>query len=226
MTDMIPRAEADARVAAALHAVASALVTKIGDYVADDILPSYGVDGELHRHDPEAGQAAAVFVKSVISALIPDDASAILDQMISDAVNEATRLTVPIAALDAMLAEADARVAAVLEAADKLGWHCIGCGHICGDPDRDLHILRKAGARACCPEREMEPLSDAIRALTPDDDRAALDAMLAEAETRGMLRAAEIARGMSFPIQDAANATCGLPTAADQVVAAIRAEAE
>ena len=167
MTDMIPRAEADARVAAALHAVASALVTKIGDYVADDILPSYGVDGELHRHDPEAGQAAAVFVKSVISALIPDDASAILDQMISDAVNEATRLTVPIAALDAMLAEADARVAAVLEAADKLGWHCIGCGHICGDPDRDLHILRKAGARACCPEREMEPLSDAIRALTP-----------------------------------------------------------
>jgi hypothetical protein len=50
--------------------------------------------------------------------------------------------------------------------------------------------------------------------------------MLAEAEKRGMLRAAEIASSMSFPIQDAANATCGLPKATDQVAAAIRAEAE
>jgi hypothetical protein len=61
-------------------------------------------------------------------------------------------------------AEADARVASVLAAADELGWHCTGCGHICGDPEKDLNILKKAGAIACCPERKMEPLSAAIRA--------------------------------------------------------------
>ena len=53
----------------------------------------------------------------------------------------------------------------IASVADQLGWHCIGCGHICGDPEKDLRILKKAGALACCPEREMEPLSKAILAL-------------------------------------------------------------
>ena len=64
-------------------------------------------------------------------------------------------------ALEAAEARGYARAA---NNADKLGYHCIGCGHICGDPKKDMRILRKAGARSCCPEREMEPLSEAIRA--------------------------------------------------------------
>lgn len=53
--------------------------------------------------------------------------------------------------------------------ADKLGYHCIGCGRIFGDPEKDMRILRKAGARSCCPERKMEPLSDALEALAQKD---------------------------------------------------------
>ena len=54
-------------------------------------------------------------------------------------------------------------------AADKLGYHCIGCGHLCGNPEKDLAMIRKAGGRSCCPEREMEPLSKPILALTEGD---------------------------------------------------------
>ena len=50
-------------------------------------------------------------------------------------------------------------------AADNLGYHCIGCGHLCGNPEKDLAMIRKAGGRSCCPEREMEPLSKPILAL-------------------------------------------------------------
>ena len=51
------------------------------------------------------------------------------------------------------------------EKADELGCYCTGCGHICGDPERDLHILQRAGAVSCCPERKMEPLSLFIHSL-------------------------------------------------------------
>ncbi|MFG6524441.1 hypothetical protein [Sulfitobacter sp. M23508] len=54
-------------------------------------------------------------------------------------------------------------------AADKLGYHCIGCGHLCGNPEKDLAMIRKAGGRSCCPEREMEPLSKPILALIEGD---------------------------------------------------------
>lgn len=65
---------------------------------------------------------------------------------------------------------ADAYAAGFDEAAnraDELGHHCIGCGHLCVDPEKDLEFIRKSGARSCCPEREIEPLSEAIRALQP-----------------------------------------------------------
>lgn len=74
----------------------------------------------------------------------------------------------------AALPEVQALVAAAVEEADKLGYHCVGCGHLCGDPDKDLALLRKAGALSCCPERKMEPLSEAIRALIRPDAMSAL----------------------------------------------------
>lgn len=85
--DMIPRAEADARVAAAFEAA---------EKICDD--ERYNTN-MLTSNPPQS--AAAVGARNRIRALTPDDARAALDQMISDAVNEATRLTVPIAALDA-----------------------------------------------------------------------------------------------------------------------------
>lgn len=81
------------------------------------------------------------------------------------------------AAIDAMQSERDATHAAyaagrkeALTAADKLGYHCIGCGHLCGNPEKDLAMIRKAGGLSCCPERKMEPLSAAIRALKPQQE--------------------------------------------------------
>lgn len=76
--------------------------------------------------------------------------------------------------IPAMLAEARAEwFRNLIKAADSLGYHCTGCGHICKDPDKDLTILRKTGALSCCPEREMEPLSAPILALLdqPSGDR-------------------------------------------------------
>jgi hypothetical protein len=103
MTDMIPRAEADARVAAAYKVVAKAM----GDY-----------HWNRYRTKDEGGELSypAVFTshtgqkaEEICLSLTPDDARAFLDQMISDAVNEATKLTVPIAALDKMMEEAEKR---------------------------------------------------------------------------------------------------------------------
>lgn len=74
----------------------------------------------------------------------------------------------------AMLAEARAEwFMNLIKAADSLGYHCTGCGHICKDPDKDLTILRKTGALSCCPEREMEPLSAPILDILdqPSGDR-------------------------------------------------------
>ncbi|WP_411975959.1 hypothetical protein [Sulfitobacter faviae] len=71
--------------------------------------------------------------------------------------------------LDRMALEIEAhRKEVVSAAADQIGYHCVGCGHICGNPEKDLEILRKAGARSCCPEREIEPLSAAIYSLIPE----------------------------------------------------------
>ena len=89
MTDMISRAEANARVAAVIEAAAKAV-----------------------KKDAESGDisdGAAQWVIDTIRALTPDDARAALDQMLSDAVNEATKMTVPIAALDKMMEEAEKR---------------------------------------------------------------------------------------------------------------------
>lgn len=66
---------------------------------------------------------------------------------------------------DALKAQLSTAREEALEAADKLGFHCIGCGRLCGDPEKDLKWIRKAGGVSCCPEREMKPLSEAIRAL-------------------------------------------------------------
>ena len=82
------------------------------------------------------------------------------------------------AALLQVRADAAAAQALILERAaekmDAAGHECLGCGHLCGDPDKDLALLQKAGARACCPERKMVPLGDTIRALAPDAGTAEL----------------------------------------------------
>jgi len=65
---------------------------------------------------------------------------------------------------------ADAAIAVVGErmakVADELGCECEGCGHLCGNPETDMAIIKKAGGVSCCPERKMRPLGDAIRSLT------------------------------------------------------------
>jgi hypothetical protein len=67
------------------------------------------------------------------------------------------------------VAEASAALDLALEGAalvaDNLGYECEGCGHLCGDQEADMKIIRKAGGVSCCPERKMRPLGDAIRAL-------------------------------------------------------------
>jgi DNA-binding ferritin-like protein len=80
--------------------------------------------------------------------------------------------------------------------------------------------------------------ADTIRALTPDDARAALEAMLAEAEKRGMLRAAQhvekLAKAYDTTVDDfrkarrlrEADEMAQAVTALSQAAAAIRAEAE
>jgi hypothetical protein len=67
--------------------------------------------------------------------------------------------------------------------------------------------------------------ADTIRALTPDDARAALEAMLAEARRGGLLRGAEIYRNELAKV--AASAEAGpVFEAALRAEAAIHAEAE
>jgi len=61
---------------------------------------------------------------------------------------------------------------AAKEAADA-GYECSGCGHMCGDPDKDLAIILRAGALSCCPERKMVPFGTTILSLTTPDDLAA-----------------------------------------------------
>jgi hypothetical protein len=94
-------------------------------------------------------------------------------------------------------AEADARLAAACEAM-RLRALDIAHEHLAlvqphdpDDPHPEDKVAQGYGNAAL-------NISAGIRALTPDDDRAALDAMLAEVEKRGekrgMLRAAEIVR--------------------------------
>ena len=85
------------------------------------------------------------------------------------------------AATNARADRAEAALAAQIEAADALGYTCTGCGHLCGDPDKDMKTLQRAGSISCCPERKMVPLSQAIT-----HDRTALDRMLREAILEGM----------------------------------------
>jgi len=44
---------------------------------------------------------------------------------------------------------------------------CEGCGHIARDPARDIATIQKAGGLACCPERNMKPITPA--ALAADE---------------------------------------------------------
>ena len=97
---------------------------------------------------------------------------------ISDAL---TALRAQLAAANARADRAEAALAAQIEAADALGYTCTGCGHLCGDPDKDMKTLQRAGSISCCPERKMVPLSQAIT-----HDRTALDRMLREAILEGM----------------------------------------
>jgi hypothetical protein len=122
MTDMIPRAEADARVAAACEAMRQMALDIAHEHLA-----------RVQPHDPDDPHPvdkvaqgygnAAINISAAIRALTPDHARAALNQMIADAVNEATKLTVPIAALDTMLAEAEKRAVAHLA-------NCRQCGRI------------------------------------------------------------------------------------------------
>lgn len=98
----------------------------------------------LWRHDgrPWNGQEAQE-VKPLYA--MPDDALAALDRAKEEAKQEERE--------------------AIFAVVDDIGYHCISCGHVCGDPQADLKILRKAGAKACCPEREMEPLSATLTAM-------------------------------------------------------------
>jgi len=64
----------------------------------------------------------------------------------------------------ARIADLEAALAQVLTVADELGHHCVGCGHLCGNPERDLKIIKMAGGVSCCPEREIEPLSETLKA--------------------------------------------------------------
>jgi cation transport regulator ChaB len=103
-------------------------------------------------------------------------------------------------------AEADARVAAAFEEAASAVWEEYQ------DSLANKWTFRK------------EHVEDAIiRALTPDDARAALNAMLAEAEKRGekrgMLRAAEIAWAR-------VEGNSGRDREAAEISMSIRAEAE
>lgn len=65
---------------------------------------------------------------------------------------------------------ADIHIALIAEikvVADKIGNHCVSCGHVCGDPDADLQIIKKGGGISCCPERKIEPLSETLMAMIP-----------------------------------------------------------
>ena len=127
MTDMIPRAEADARVAAALEAVVDLLISDL-----DDIKAESGENSFEYRSCMDD-------IKH-IRAITPDDARAALDQMISDAVNEATKLTVPIAALDKMMEEAETR--GMLRAAEIAQKRA----RIVEHPDDELKMTHRAHA--------------------------------------------------------------------------------
>ena len=96
-------------------------------------------------------------------------------------------------------AEADARVAAVIDWYDGLVGESTGVAgyHLNGD---------------------VAGWGEFDRPTCPDDARAALKAMLAEAEKRGMLRAAEIA-------EDRVMGNSGRDQEAVEIAAAIRAEA-
>lgn len=65
------------------------------------------------------------------------------------------------------IAELEAVLRETLIEVDKLGNHCVGCGHMCGDPEKDLAMIRKAGGISCCPERKMEPISTTLAAMVP-----------------------------------------------------------
>lgn len=92
----------------------------------------------------------------------------------------------------------DAASAAAYGAADDLGYTCTGCGHLCGNPDKDIDMIQRAGGISCCPERKMVPLSQAIRALATPDQTAALDRVRAEAKAEGMREAADLLRGQGY----------------------------
>ena len=95
-----------------------------------------------------------------------------------------------------------AAIEAAKDAADTLGYHCVGCGHMCGDPTKDMDLLRKAGALSCCPERKMEPLSETIGALIHTDaSLAAIERIKRETREEVLGEVAEIVRPKSKPKQ-------------------------
>jgi len=81
-----------------------------------------------------------------------------------DARRQERHASTILAALDLTAFEAAVREK-VASVADTLGYCCSGCGHLCGNPIRDLKMIHDAGGISCCPERDMRPLSTAILAL-------------------------------------------------------------
>lgn len=57
------------------------------------------------------------------------------------------------------------RRGSVSAAVDALGYVCDGCGHLCGNPLKDLAMIVRSGGLSCCPERQMVPLSKRLAAL-------------------------------------------------------------
>lgn len=80
---------------------------------------------------------------------------------------------------------AQERLKAAQVAAD--GYYCTGCCHLCEDPKRDLEILQKSGAVACCPERKMVPLRSETEVWNE-----AVETMCAKAESEGFLSVEQI----------------------------------
>lgn len=53
----------------------------------------------------------------------------------------------------------------------KTIYECAGCGRVTLDPDKDLALLRRAGAISCCPDRNMAPMELQKQLTAAEDHR-------------------------------------------------------
>lgn len=98
---------------------------------------------------------------------------------------------------------------------ERLGWRCRGCGHLCKDTARDMKLHRRAGAIACCPEREMAPVRLSDEAEIAARERAAREKALREAAD--LLRARATALRLKDEIERGVPAGMGVSWHADTI---------